>query len=175
LQSGLESSEIDERSKSKPYPVSSDIPPDIVKLGHAEVVKKLKDRDPDGVPRLYTENQTFWVHPKSTFFTQLPQATFFAWDPLSLVKGGLKCLQSGCTKPIHKNGFNRSPYPIRNTEGAVLFYIVGARYECSKRHQNACWDTSLLTALPEHLQSAFPATWDKERSKLIAKPDGVSY
>jgi hypothetical protein len=122
-------------------------------------------------PRLYAEQQTFWIHPRSISFildhnvkspVDVFQVRFFFWDPHCLVP------QLPC--PLCRNQLSSSG-PLRRPRRCVdlqdSFWLIGWRYRChhcrnpkTGRTGSATfrsWDPRILSSLPPSLAADFPA------------------
>ncbi|EKM74042.1 hypothetical protein AGABI1DRAFT_16655, partial [Agaricus bisporus var. burnettii JB137-S8] len=135
-----------------------------------ERVKEASNRNADGVPRLYSDRQTFWFQEKATYFIlentshvlpmQLYNPRFFLWDPQALYKS-LPC--PNCARPLHRSQI--IPRPRRCVDFHSTFYLIGYRYRC----RSCCnprtgkqsvtfrsWDSRIIHRLPAHLAAEFP-------------------
>ncbi|KAK4698809.1 hypothetical protein P7C70_g7460, partial [Phenoliferia sp. Uapishka_3] len=80
---------------------------------------------------------------------------WFFWDPLPLER--LKC--PACECYLSRNGYPSRPRRAVDLE--ETWYIIGMRYQCSKRKESGCgrgymsYDSRLLSQLPQRIQNSF--------------------
>ena len=132
--------------------------------------EELKSRDANGLPPLYSHDETFWFPQKSTFFflqqqscspPQLYNPRFFLWDPECLCDR-IPC--PNCKQPLQRHG--EILHPRRCVSLDSTFWIIGYRYRCgncfhprtNKRTVTfRSWDPRILAVLPPALAAEFPA------------------
>ncbi|PPR06280.1 hypothetical protein CVT24_000821 [Panaeolus cyanescens] len=155
--------------KKKSQRSSPAAPPHVMKKFNI-IVAECGQRNENGLPKLYSQEQTFWYPQKSTYFIlQSPNACpidlynprFFVWDPQALHKD-IPCPQCACT--LHRHGVAK--HPRRCVDSTSSFWIIGYVYRCprcvnpkSKKTTVTfrSWDPRILSVLPASLAAEFPA------------------
>ncbi|KAG8919342.1 hypothetical protein FRC01_001331, partial [Tulasnella sp. 417] len=170
----------------------------------------LQSRTDSGLPQLYAAFQTFWVPRRANYFVlmggagsglpypaitaqgggpgsstavHLSNPSFFYWDPLPLVPGGIRCPANECSNLLQHAGLVKQPkrvYMEGNTavsnDPYVGFWIVAARYKCQNcgvrgtanpkvYSSYVAWDQKVLEGLPPLIRSEFPAVEKKKNGK----------
>ncbi|KAG9033553.1 hypothetical protein FS837_002439, partial [Tulasnella sp. UAMH 9824] len=198
------------RMPPAPLPVSRGPPgqvPQDVMAAYASHSALLQSRTDTDLPQLYAAFQTFWIPRRANYFVlmggagsglpysaitsqgggpgsstavHLSNPSFFFWDPLPLVPGGIRCPASECSNLLQQAGLVKQPkrvYMEGNTavsnDPYIGFWIVAARYKCQNcgvrgtanpkvYSTYVAWDLKILERLPPLVRAEFPAV---ERKK----------
>ncbi|KAG8981366.1 hypothetical protein FRB90_007304, partial [Tulasnella sp. 427] len=199
------------RSVVPPAPITrppSDRVPQDVLAAYASHSALLQSRTETGLPQLYAAFQTFWIPRRANYFilmggaggglpyhaltaqgggpgsstsVHLSNPSFFYWDPLPLVPGGVRCPAPGCTNVLQQAGLVKNPKrvfmegnDVVSKDPYVGFWVVAAKYKCYqcgvRGTTNArvyssyvAWDQRILEQLPPLVRSEFPAV-EKRRN-----------
>ncbi|KAG8921184.1 hypothetical protein FRC00_009025, partial [Tulasnella sp. 408] len=183
------------------------IPQDVM-AAYASHSALLQSRTDTGLPQLYAAFQTFWIPRRANYFVlmggagsglpysaitsqgggpgsstavHLSNPSFFFWDPLPLVPGGVRCPANECQNLLQQAGLVKQPkrvYMEGNTavsnDPYVGFWIVAARYKCQNcgvrgtanpkvYSTYVAWDQKILEVLPPLVRAEFPAV-EKRRN-----------
>ncbi|KAG8918688.1 hypothetical protein FRC01_001719, partial [Tulasnella sp. 417] len=170
----------------------------------------LQSRTDSGLPQLYAAFQTFWVPRRANYFVlmggagsglpypaitaqgggpgsstavHLSNPSFFYWDPLPLVPGGIRCPANECSNLLQHAGLVKQPKRVYMEGNAAVsndpyvgFWIVAARYKCQNcgvrgtanpkvYSSYVAWDQKVLEGLPPLIRSEFPAVEKKKNGK----------
>ncbi|KAG8893935.1 hypothetical protein FRB99_001623, partial [Tulasnella sp. 403] len=179
---------------------ASGVPKDVL-IAFDNHLPNLKARGESGLPELYEKYRTFWVPQQSHFFLLMsaprmakprpdltsgtrwhPDSTvtlcnpsFFFWDPLPLVPGGIRCPRPQCTKLLKHGGFGQAPKRVHivssgetsmpsTTEPSTAdgFWLIVAQYRCPScvdpdsptgTFMYMAWDEVVLSMLPPVLRA----------------------
>ena len=135
---------------------------------------ELVNKQVHGKRVFYAQVQNFWLPQKAAWFNMLqaetlgPEAIYnprwFYWDPLGLVK--IKCPNfMSCQSFLIRNTICKRPRRCVDLDSC--FWMIGARYKCSKCHNEKSgkktvyfmsWDTRIINSLPKALAAEFPIT-----------------
>ncbi|KAI9488288.1 hypothetical protein BDB00DRAFT_877589 [Zychaea mexicana] len=137
----------------------------VLKKYFLELQRRFQEKD-NGYPREY-RNGTFWVTPKDPYFAlmdnldpdELYKPRVFLWFPHLLVKNfeSLKCTL--CKSNLKVKGYTKTPCARRVVDLDSCFYIMGMRYECTKKECGATIisnDPDIIRQLPYMLQCEYP-------------------
>ncbi|KAG8960339.1 hypothetical protein FRC05_006978 [Tulasnella sp. 425] len=196
-----------------PAPISRGPPdqvPEDVMAAYASHAALLQSRTETGLPQLYAAFQTFWIPRRANYFVlmggtggglpyqaltsqgggpgsstavHLSNPSFFYWDPLPLVPGGVRCPAAACSNLLSHAGLVKQPKRVY-IEGVsardpyVGFWIVAARYKCQKcgvrgtanpkvYSSYVAWDQRILENLPPLIRSEFPAVERKRQGRKV--------
>ncbi|KAG8990952.1 hypothetical protein FRB90_001532 [Tulasnella sp. 427] len=188
-------------------PPSDRVPQDVL-AAYASHSALLQSRTETGLPQLYAAFQTFWIPRRANYFilmggaggglpyhtltaqgggpgsstsVHLSNPSFFYWDPLPLVPGGVRCPAPGCTNVLHQAGLVKNPKrvfiegnDVVSKDPYVGFWVVAAKYKCHRcgvrgtsnpkvYSSYVAWDQRILEQLPPLVRSEFPAV-EKRRN-----------
>jgi hypothetical protein len=140
-------------------------------------INDCRERDQSGLPHLYQQG-LFWFPQHSHAFIlrdpnlrpeQLLEPRFFLWDPISLVDS-IKCI---CGTSLGRMGQPSTARAMVGLDG--ISWIIAYRYRCKKckvptksgdsKARTFCSSSShVLSQLPKHLASEFPAVLTQRRA-----------
>lgn len=187
------------------------VPPGVLEAFQPHI-PLLINRSARGWPKLYETCDSFWLPRKSNFFVHDEGAStasenavtttggeastrttrsrcnpsFFFWDPMPLVIGGIRCPSPGCSKRLSRAYFLKEPRrvvfasesaPNSETICDDVFWVFGVKYKCyycvsGDKVSYDSWDPRLLACLPAPLRAEFPAV--ERDGQLIALDHVVS-
>ncbi|KIO19745.1 hypothetical protein M407DRAFT_30600, partial [Tulasnella calospora MUT 4182] len=198
---------------SAPIPISrgppSQVPLDVM-AAYTSHAALLQSRTDAGLPQLYAAFQTFWIPRRANYFVlmggtgsglpypaitsqgggpgsstavHLSNPSFFFWDPLPLVPGGIRCPANECSNFLQQAGLVKQPKRVYmegnsavSNDPYVGFWIIAARYKCQNcgvrgtanpkvYSTYVAWDQKILDGLPPLIRSEFPAVEKKKNGK----------
>ncbi|KAI8146397.1 hypothetical protein BJV82DRAFT_601610 [Fennellomyces sp. T-0311] len=131
----------------------------------ASYLRKVRDEKIKGIAKYYRQKNKFWIEPDPVFHcldgrpldsTVLYYPRIFVWLPDLLVPEKLCCPH--CNAILHKDGLSTDPPARRVVDIDSCFYILSQRYRCSKCPKSfSAHEEKILSSLPFHIQSIFPA------------------
>ncbi|KAH6903570.1 hypothetical protein BKA70DRAFT_1433610 [Coprinopsis sp. MPI-PUGE-AT-0042] len=174
----IDGDEEDEVGKSGPRARARLAQPNWLLTLFAAIIKSMNEKDTNGVPVLYSCNQTFWVEPPAAWFLlnnggpispqRIFQPQFFVWDPQAVFKN-LSC--PSCKNTLHRHSAMSRPRWVVDISNS--FWLIGYRYRCRHcQHPRTgkktvtwrSWDPKILSVLPPALAEEFPACMTYRRA-----------